>query len=529
MTETSVNRWRVLLVDDDEDDYVLVRAMVDEARGREITVEWADSYSTGKECLTAHRYHAVLVDYDLGDANGLDLIREAAAQDYPAPLILYTGRGSYEIDVEAMEAGATMYLPKAEATPLLLERFIRYAIERKNAEINLRRHSQELEAARAEVASEKRRLEAVFDALPVGAAIVDEAGGLERYNQTYEQIWRGPVPNTQSVHDYAAYLAWWADSNRPLAPEEWASAQAVLKGETVVGQYLRIKRFDGSSAHVINSAAPIRSAAGVITGSAVTIQDITALHTAEQALKDREDEYRRLFEAMDEAVALMQIQYNDSGAPVDYVFLNVNTAFEEITGIKRSRVIGSRASEIHEIETYLQTIANIAKTGLPAQVETYVEPLDKYLHTAIFSTESGIVGIVFRNITDRMLHQAGLEQRQQKLQDVADAAPALLAYIDDSFTYRWMNKGYERWFGRPIEELTGRKVWEVLGEEAWAAVRGYMQQALTGEQIVYEQTLRFAGGVTRWVRGTYTPDTGADGQGVGFMVHVVDLGKRNDA
>jgi FixJ family two-component response regulator len=88
--------------------------------------------------LQSNEYQAVLIDYDLGDGTGIQLIHEFVSQGYSTPMILLTGRGSYEVDVEAMHAGATLYLTKNEINSLLLERSIRYAIERKRTEEKLR-------------------------------------------------------------------------------------------------------------------------------------------------------------------------------------------------------------------------------------------------------------------------------------------------------------------------------------------------------------------------------------------------------
>jgi signal transduction histidine kinase len=81
-----------------------------------------------------------------------------------------------------------------------------------------------------------------------------------------------------------------------VAPEEWASAVAVQKGEAVKGQLFEVQRFDGTRAFVINSAAPVRDASGYVVGSAVVIQDITELQKAEQALRDSEARYKLLSE-----------------------------------------------------------------------------------------------------------------------------------------------------------------------------------------------------------------------------------------
>ena len=134
MDDPDDNAWRVLYIDDDEDDYVLTREMLKQAQGRKIILDWVSTYQAGQGRLQSSSYDAVLVDYDLGPYTGVELIRAAASQEYRAPLILFTGRGSYAIDLEAMRAGATLYLTKDEANPLLLERAIRYAIKLKRLE-----------------------------------------------------------------------------------------------------------------------------------------------------------------------------------------------------------------------------------------------------------------------------------------------------------------------------------------------------------------------------------------------------------
>ncbi len=148
-----------------------------------------------------------------------------------------------------------------------------------------RRAQAALAAAHAEALSERNRLQALMQALPVGVALVDAEGGNVGSNAAFEQVWRGPRPATKSVSDYAAYKAWWADTGQPVQPEEWASARAVQEGETVIGQEMQIQRFDGTRAFVLNSAAPIRDAQGQIVGSAVAIMDITERKRAEERIQ----------------------------------------------------------------------------------------------------------------------------------------------------------------------------------------------------------------------------------------------------
>lgn len=160
--------------------------------------------------------------------------------------------------------------------------------ERKRAEEALRLKNYELEIAKIVAEDKRSKLAAVMEALPIGVAITDVQGGNIQSNSAFEQLWSGPRPKTGSVEDYVKYQAWWVETGKPVAPEEWASALAVSTGETVTGQLMRIQRFDGSEAFVINSASPIRDTEGNIVGCAVAIQDITKLKRVEEALRARE-------------------------------------------------------------------------------------------------------------------------------------------------------------------------------------------------------------------------------------------------
>ncbi len=122
-----------MLVEDDEDDYFLTRGLITEIKGSRFQLEWFNSYRTGLEAMILNRHDVCLVDYRLGAKNGIDLLREAVKGGCQAPIILLTGLGQHEIDVEAMKAGAADYLVKANLQADALERSIRYALERKRS------------------------------------------------------------------------------------------------------------------------------------------------------------------------------------------------------------------------------------------------------------------------------------------------------------------------------------------------------------------------------------------------------------
>ena len=121
---------RVLLVEDDEDDYVLTRDLLAEGFGSRFAVVWASSRTAGLDQLTQGHFDVALLDYNLGSETGIDLLREARARGCRTPVIMLTGQNDRATDIDAMHAGAADYLVKGRVTGDMLERAIRYARER---------------------------------------------------------------------------------------------------------------------------------------------------------------------------------------------------------------------------------------------------------------------------------------------------------------------------------------------------------------------------------------------------------------
>ncbi|HZH33684.1 MAG TPA: response regulator, partial [Pyrinomonadaceae bacterium] len=125
---------RVLLVEDDEDDYLLTRELLSDILTFECEIEWAATYAEAKEAVAEKAFDVCLIDYRLGERTGLELVREAIASGFRAPMILLTGQDDHAVDLEAMNSGAVDYLVKGKMGAAQLERSIRYALGRRSSE-----------------------------------------------------------------------------------------------------------------------------------------------------------------------------------------------------------------------------------------------------------------------------------------------------------------------------------------------------------------------------------------------------------
>jgi PAS domain S-box-containing protein len=132
---------RVLVIDDDEDDFFIISSYINAIEYGNFLIDWCYSYQEAVKVLTQQTHDIYFVDYRLGVKTGLDLLKDAMAMQCEEPIILLTGKGNPEVDREAMRIGAVDYLIKSDLNTEKLERCIRYSLER-SATIKALRHSE---------------------------------------------------------------------------------------------------------------------------------------------------------------------------------------------------------------------------------------------------------------------------------------------------------------------------------------------------------------------------------------------------
>ena len=125
----------VLLVDNNEDDYVITRDMLAEIPSYHVELEWTGSYAEALKRIASGEHSLFLVDYRLGARTGLDLVKEANESGCREPIILLTGQADRTVDLEAMRAGAADYIVKSHLNADMLDRSIRYSLERRRADM----------------------------------------------------------------------------------------------------------------------------------------------------------------------------------------------------------------------------------------------------------------------------------------------------------------------------------------------------------------------------------------------------------
>ncbi|MEJ2363234.1 MAG: response regulator [Deltaproteobacteria bacterium] len=135
---------KLLLVDDDEDDYVIIRNLLSEIDWANFELHWASTYKAAQHVVKSGRHQVILVDYRLGEHSGLEFLRWLRLEDSTTPVILLSAYGNHDLDMKAMEDGAADYLEKERLTAPVLKRSIRYALDREKNLALLRKSEMQL-------------------------------------------------------------------------------------------------------------------------------------------------------------------------------------------------------------------------------------------------------------------------------------------------------------------------------------------------------------------------------------------------
>jgi diguanylate cyclase (GGDEF)-like protein/PAS domain S-box-containing protein len=257
---------RVLLVEDDEDDYVLTRDLLGDSRRTQFLVDWVASFDNALTAIAHGAHDVALIDYRLGEHDGIELIRQARSLDIEAPLILLTGQGDGDIDLLAMRAGAADYLVKGQIDAQLLERSIRYSLEQSRT-LHALRESEERYALSARGAND----------------------GLWVWDLREDDVYYSPR--------WKAMLGY-AEDEIGNDPDDWfsrvhpdditllrATIDRHLRGDTPHFEHEhRMREWDGNFRWMLTRGLAIRDANGVATRIAGSQTDITERKLAVERL-----------------------------------------------------------------------------------------------------------------------------------------------------------------------------------------------------------------------------------------------------
>ncbi len=254
------------------------------------------------------------------------------------------------------------------------------------------------------------QLSALFEDSPLAIMHLDQEGTILRCNPACERMFGWNVAEL-------------VGRKIPMVPpEEMETARELLRrasqGERFIGIERRRLRKNGSLIDLSLSVAPMYDEAGTFAGIISITEDITPRKEAEAALRESQEHYHSLFSNMLNGFAYCQMHF-EQGRPVDFTYLEVNDAFEDLTGLKN--VVGKKVSEVipglRESEPELIEIyGRVASTGKPERFETYIESLKMWFSVSVYSPRREYFVALFEVISERKQAEEALKRAHDELE-----------------------------------------------------------------------------------------------------------------
>jgi PAS domain S-box-containing protein len=253
-------------------------------------------------------------------------------------------------------------------------------------------------------------------------------------------------------------------------------------------------------------------------------QEITNLNRkVEGSLIENEKTFRQLFETMSEGCALHKVIYDNHGKQLDYLIIDVNSAYETILGLKKDDVIGKKASEVYSSREppYLDIYCEVASSGKPYSMEVYFPPMQKDFHISVFCPEKGYFATIFSDITAHKQMVDAVRRERDELDKITSDIGVGLTIISKDFRILWINKVLRDSFG------------EVEGKHCYSSFHGNSQICpecgvkqifnLNKSQVIHEKTSSDTHGVTVCSQIIATPFKDKCGEIIGALEAVVPI------
>lgn len=214
------------------------------------------------------------------------------------------------------------------------------------------------------------------------------------------------------------------------------------------------------------------------------------------------------------------VLYGKQGEPEDYIFLEVNPAFEEMTGLKSEAILGKRVTEVLPgIRAggfdWVTFYSKVALTGESQEFTQYAEPLGRCYKITAFSPEKGYFVTLFQEITEEIRRIKKLEAQKEKIEELSaelemvfngtQDAMFLVRVEDGEFRYMRNNAAHQKLTGFSLEDIKDRTLVEVAGKEIGEALKANYQRCVDSKKpITYEETMALPTGKRTWLT-TLTP------------------------
>lgn len=232
----------------------------------------------------------------------------------------------------------------------------------------------------------------------------------------------------------------------------------LLSPETPVAvQEEQMVLFDNSSYWIEWTTRALFNTNGSLLEYQSVGREVTLRKRVEKALKKSELKYRSLFNSMHEGFALLEIIYDQNHSPYDFIYIDVNPAFERIYGLTRQQVVGRSGYDIllpEEVLYRTNIYAKVVQTGKPAYFQKFVTGINKYFEVIAFRPGKGQCAALFIDITERKQVKQALAETEQRMADILNFLPDVTLVVN--------NWGNLMVWNKAAEDMTGIKAQDIF-------------------------------------------------------------------
>src|SRR6185369_14913796 len=387
----------MLLVDDDLSTRNVVHTIIQD-NFPEIKIFVAENGNTGLELYKKHAPQIVISDIKMPDKDGIQMASEIRALNPSTHIIVITALKNIQYLLDGVRIGINRYVLKPIDFKLLLEA-IEDCVVRVGLEMQVKKQNEYI-----------RRLSHVVEQSPSTIVITDFEGNIEYVNPRFTEL---------TGYSPAEALG----QNSRILKTDAASPDAYIKlwntitsGLTWRGEFLNKKK-NGELYWEAASISPLINEDGKITHFIAMKEDITGHKLVEKELQESEKRYRSLFENMMEGFAYCKMLFDDDGLPVDFVYLDVNSAF--VSSIGADNVVGKKATEVFPgiREAHPELFEVYGRVSLTGKAEKFIlefKPAGTWLSISVYSTEREYFVAVFDNITERKRTEKDLIESENR-------------------------------------------------------------------------------------------------------------------
>jgi PAS domain S-box-containing protein len=290
--------------------------------------------------------------------------------------------------------------------------------------LSIGRDVTERRKAEEEISNKKEFLNRIIDQSPFAIWIADTNGILQRANRALCKMLNVREDQLVGVYNVLEDPLVERQGVMPLVRSVFTEGKTVNFSCRWSGAEIEKWNFKTTNPVDIDATMfPIYDRLGRMTNVALFWTDVTDRRKAELALRTSEQKYRMLFETMLDGFALHEMIFDEDGKPVDYRFLEVNPAFEQMTGLSADKVLGKTVTEaLPNIEKHwIDAYSEVVRTGKAKRFEEFSQDLGRYFEVLAFPTEPGKFANVFVDITERKQLEEQLRQ-SEKMQAVGQLA-----------------------------------------------------------------------------------------------------------